>query len=261
MDGWLDSHCHILSEEFDNELDELLKRADENDVKRFLVVCCSKQEAKQASKLVDLYPQLDIATGFHPEDTDKITKEDFVWLEEMLKSGKFTALGEIGLDYHWVSDNKEAQKDLFIRQIELANKYHLPVLIHTRDAMQDTFDILKTHRVEKAGIMHCYPGSYEMAKEYLKLGYYLSFAGPVTFKNAREPKEVAAKIPLDRILIETDCPYMTPVPFRGKRNEPMYVAYTGAEIARLRGIREEELKEAVSANYIRLFDKKGEMMG
>ena len=208
--------------------------------------------ARKAIEIKKMHPEVDLAVGFHPENANETTDEGLNALEELLKTGQFCVLGEIGLDYYWVSDNKEKQKELFMKQIDLANKYDLPISIHMRDATQDTYQILKEHPCHRAGIMHCYSSSYEMAVEFMKLGYYISLGGPVTFKNSVTPKEVAAKVPLDRLLTETDCPYMTPVPFRGKRNEPMYVTYTADTIAELRNISKEELKGAVMENYKRL---------
>lgn len=252
--GWLDSHCHLLDESYLSEIEEVLSRAKENDVFYFLCVATNYKEALKAIELKDKY-NIDIAFGYHPEDANSITDEDLDKLDNLLSTGKFIAVGEIGLDYHWVNDNKDKQKDLFIKQIDLANKYNLPILIHSRDAHQDTFDICKNHKVKRNGLMHCYSGSYEMAKEYIKLGYYLAFGGAVTFKNSLTSKEVATNIPLDRLLIETDCPYMTPVPFRGQRNEPMYVKYTGEEISRLRNIPIDVLQKAICENYKRLLVK------
>lgn len=251
--GWIDTHCHITDSIFESELDDLMARCKENQVVRLLNVATDISQAIKSREYAQKYSNIDLAVGFHPEDADKITDKEYADLESELQSGKYIALGEIGLDYYWHNDNKDQQKELFIRQIELANKYNLPVLIHTRDAMQDTFDILKEHRVTRGGILHCYGGSLEMAKEYIKLGYMIAFGGVVTFKNSVTPKEVSKALPLEVLLTETDCPYMTPVPYRGKRNEPMYVRYTGEYIAQLKEITNEKLQKAVIENYQRLF--------
>ena len=161
------------------------------------------------------------------------------------------AIGEIGLDYYWEKDNHKSQQELFIKQIELAEKLNKPIIVHSRDALQDTFDIMKNYKVK--GVLHSYSGSIEMAKEFTKLGYYISLAGPVTFKNAVKPKEVATLVDIDKLLIETDCPYLTPVPFRGKRNEPMYVKHTGKYIAQLRNMDEKDLQKQLCVNYDNLF--------
>lgn len=250
--GYLDSHCHIADAAYENETEEVIQRAKDAGVERFLIMCVTLDEARKAIEIKKMHPEVDLAFGFHPENANETTDEDLIALEALLKTGQFCVLGEIGLDYYWVSDNKEKQKELFMKQIDLANKFDLPISIHMRDATQDTYQILKEHPCHRAGIMHCYSSSYEMAVEFMKLGYYISLGGPVTFKNSVTPKEVAAKVPLDRLFTETDCPYMTPVPFRGKRNEPMYVTYTADAIAELRNISKEELKEAVMENYKRL---------
>jgi len=255
MSGYLDSHCHIADIAYENEVNEVIQRAKEAGVERFLIICCSLEDAERALKIKKEYDCVDLAVGFHPENANEITEDDLIKLEELLRSGEFCVLGEIGLDYHWVSDNKEKQQELFIRQIELANKYDLPISIHMRDATQDTYNLLKEHPCKRAGIMHCYSSSYEMAVEFMKLGYYISLGGPVTFKNSVQPKEVARRIPEKYLLTETDCPYMTPAPFRGKRNEPMYVRYTADAIADLREIETEQLKQIVMENYKRLIHK------
>ena len=171
--------------------------------------------------------------------------------EKLYEEDSCEAIGEIGLDYHWNKENKERQKEIFSRQLILAQKLHKPVIVHSRDAIQDTYDLMKEYRNE--GVMHCYSDSAEMAKEFVKLGYYISISGTVTWKNAREPLEVIRNVPLDRLLIETDCPYLTPVPKRGTRNEPSYVVYTGKKICEELGIDEEEFKKQLNENYHRLF--------
>ena len=177
-----------------------------------------------------------------------MTDEHLAWIEELAQHPKVVALGEMGLDYHWDKSPKEVQKDVFRRQIRLARKVNLPIIIHNRDATEDVVTILKEEHVEEVGgIMHCFTGSIEVAKQCMDMNMYISFGGPVTFKNAK-PKEVAAELPLDKLLIETDCPYLTPHPFRGKRNEPGYVSYVAEQIAELKGITYEELADITTAN-------------
>ena len=252
--GWIDSHAHLCEETYEQEIKEIIERAKENHVYRMMVIACNLSQGQRALQLKREYDVFDIAVGFHPEDADNITDEDLYQLEQMLQSGEFNALGEIGLDYYWRKDNKEKQIELFIKQIQLAQKYDLPILIHSRDAMQETYDILKQY--PSYGIMHCFGGSVEMMREFVKLGYMISLAGPVTFKNAVVPKEVAKEVSLDHLLIETDCPYMTPHPYRGKRNEPMYVAYTGEMIASLKQMDTAEVQIQLQKNYNHLFHKK-----
>ena len=248
--GWIDSHCHILDEAFD-DLDQVIARIKAQDISRCMIVCCYGHEYERALALSQADKRFKVAVGIHPSDVKNLT--DDIWEQFYTYAHKIevTAIGEIGLDYYWDKDNKEQQKAIFIKQIELAKSLHKPIIIHSRDAMQDTYDILKQYDVK--GVMHCYSGSKEMAKEFVKLGYYISLGGPVTFKNAHEPKEVAKIVPLERLLIETDCPYLTPEPFRGKRNEPAYVVYTGKKICELRAIAEEEFKQQLVTNFDELF--------
>lgn len=248
--GWIDSHCHIFSEEYQDCFDEIVVRAKENQVLHMLGICCTIEECERALAMEEK-PEIDIAAGFHPSDI----KYECKWerLEALIRNPRIVAVGEIGLDYYWDKDNKEQQKEAFIRQIDLANQVKKPILVHSRDAMQDTIEILMQHPCHKKGIIHCYSGSVESAKILLDLGYTLSFAGPVTFKKSVTPKEVAAMIPLDRILTETDCPYMTPEPHRGKRNEPGYVVYTAKKICELKNMDVETFQKACLSNYQALF--------
>jgi TatD DNase family protein len=253
--GWIDSHAHLAYSEYDQDLPLIIDRAKERNVSRIMIVALNVEETIKAFELNDAYGMFDVAFGYHPSDLDKIPENGFEKLQSLLEEGKLTAIGEIGLDYYWHKDNKEEQKTVFIRQIELANRYEVPIIVHMRDAAQDTLEILQKHRPVKGGIMHCYSGSVEMAFEYIKCGMYISLGGPVTFKNAHIPKEVAKAVPIERLLTETDCPYLTPHPFRGKRNEPAMVELVGLEIARLRGIDPNQLMESLSENYFRLFEK------
>lgn len=252
--GWIDSHAHIAYQEYQKDLSQIIDRAIERNVSRIMIVTLSETETKRALQLNKQYGMFDVAFGFHPSDLDTIPENGFKLLEDFLKEGKLSAVGEIGLDYYWHKDNKEEQKSIFIRQIDLANQYGVPIIVHMRDAAQDTLEILRNHKPVKGGIMHCYSGSVEMAFEYIKCGMYISLGGPVTFKNAHVPKDVAKAVNIERLLIETDCPYLTPHPFRGKRNEPAMVELVGVEVARLREIEPEKLMEVLSQNYGRLFE-------
>jgi len=248
---YIDSHCHLNDEAFDLDLDDVLKRCDELD--RILLICLSKDDFYKALKIKEKNPKIDISIGIHPEDIDtyqdKLTLEE---LEDILINYPFIkAIGEIGLDYHYEKESALRQKELFIKQILLAKKYHKPISVHSRDAIKDTFDIMKEYKCD--GVLHCFSGSTEMAEEFIKLGYYISFGGVLTFKNAKEIKEVAKIIPLDRMLIETDCPYLSPEPKRGKRNEPSYVRYTAEYLADLIKIDNDELADRLVKNYDQLF--------
>lgn len=249
--GWIDSHCHICSKEFDDDINEVIKKATDENVVRMMIICCDMDEVEKAIELKKQNDVFDIACGIHPEDEKTLKKETWEKFLEYSKSEYISAIGEIGLDYYWNNDNKDEQKDLFIKQINIAKRLNKPIIVHSRDAMQDTFDILKSNIVD--GVLHSYSGSEEMAMEFVKLGYYISLGGPVTFKNAIKPKEVAKVVPIDKLLIETDSPYLTPTPFRGKRNEPSYVKYTGEYICELRNINQEIFKKQLCINYDKLF--------
>jgi len=254
--GYIDSHAHLCGTDFNKDLATVIAGFSQNDIERVMLICCGDEDYAKALKLVAEYPCFDIAKGIHPESANEYATEDLSVLDSQLSEGKVVLLGEIGLDYYWVKDNKERQKELFIAQLQLADKHQLPVGIHSRDASEDTYTILKEKHNSKRGVMHCYSGSVEMMTRYVKLGYYISLAGPVTFANAKTAKEVAVAVPLDRLLYETDCPYLTPVPFRGKRNDPNYVRYTAKKIAELKNISIEALNEQVKRNYYSLLGVK-----
>ncbi|MDD3049307.1 MAG: TatD family hydrolase [Bacilli bacterium] len=244
----IDTHCHITCDELYERIEDVLANAKARQVGRMLVVCTHFNEYERAKKLQEQYPFLDIAMGFHPSDLYDFKEEDYIRLEEIIKQKAIVALGEIGLDYHWDDVTKEDQAVGFIRQINLANQYQLPILIHMRDATKDTLDILKEHCKTKF-LMHCYSGSKETAKEIMRMNGYISFAGPITFKNARGLNEVPQVCDINRILVETDCPYLTPHPHRGKRNEPMYIHYTFEKVASLLDIEPAKLAQQMQQNY------------
>lgn len=255
MVGWIDSHAHLTSQDFDVDRAEMIERAKAAGLAKILLIGCGVENAKQAIALAETDDLFDVAIGFHPEDIEEMDEARYHDMESLWKHPKVVAVGEIGLDHYWheEKEHKLLQHKAFINQIDTANQLKLPILIHTRDAIQETYDILKSHPCLKAGIMHCYSGSVEMAKEFIKLGYIISLAGPVTFKNAHVPKDVARQLPLDKLLIETDSPYLTPMPFRGKRNESAYVAYVGKEICQLKELDESTLKAQMYTTYNRLF--------
>jgi TatD DNase family protein len=255
MVGWIDSHSHLTAQEFDIDRGEMIMRAKAAGVEKILLIGCGVENSKQAIALAETDDFFDVAIGFHPEDIELMDETAFQEMETLWTHPKVVAVGEIGLDHYWheEKEHRKLQQDAFLRQIAKANELGLPILIHTRDAIQETYNILKSHPCAKAGIMHCYSGSVEMAKEFIKLGYVISLAGPVTFKNAHVPKDVARQIPLEHLLIETDSPYLTPMPFRGKRNESSFVPYVGQEICQLKQIDETTLKTQMSTTYNRLF--------
>lgn len=253
MKYFIDSHTHITNENLDIALyQEDVKKAKAAGILKVMLVFSDRKEIAILDKVKD-DPFFDLAHGFFPCDVDRLNDDDYAELEKLLIEYPFKALGEIGLDYHWSPETKAIQKEAFIRQIKLADKLGLPIIIHAREALQDTYDILKAHNNRRKGVMHCYSGSLEMAKEFIKLGYYISFAGPVTYKNNRKSVECAKAIDIDYLLCETDAPYLTPVPKRGERNETANVRLVYEFIAGLRGMDLDDLKKKVAANYERLF--------
>ena len=249
-----DTHVHLNAEQYEDDLQEVINRALEKGVQNMVVVGFDEPTIKKAIQIAETYDFIYASVGWHPVDAIDMTDEHLAWIEELAQHPKVVALGEMGLDYHWDKSPKEVQKDVFRRQIRLARKVNLPIIIHNRDATEDVVTILKEEHVEEVGgIMHCFTGSIEVAKQCMDMNMYISFGGPVTFKNAKKPKEVAVELPLDKLLIETDCPYLTPHPFRGKRNEPGYVSYVAEQIAELKGITYEELADITTANAKKLF--------
>ncbi|MEC1071281.1 TatD family hydrolase [Priestia megaterium] len=249
-----DTHVHLNAEQYEDDLQEVINRALEKGVQNMVVVGFDEPTIKKAIQIAETYDFIYASVGWHPVDAVDMTDEHLAWIEELAQHPKVVALGEMGLDYYWDKSPKEVQKDVFRRQIRLARKVNLPIIIHNRDATEDVVTILKEEHVEEVGgIMHCFTGGIEVAKQCMDMNMYISFGGPVTFKNAKKPKEVATELPLDKLLIETDCPYLTPHPFRGKRNEPGYVSYVAEQIAELKGITYEELAEITTANAKKLF--------
>lgn len=254
--SWIDTHAHLAESDFDQDIQEVIQRAKAADVSRIILIGCHLEGAKRALALAATDPIFKVAVGFHPEDVLNLKETQWAEMETMMRDPLVIAIGEIGLDFYWDKDpgHHQIQQDVFLRQIDLANTLNKPILIHSRDSIQKTHDLLKRHPVKRKGIMHCYSSSLEMAKEFIKLGYYISLAGPVTFKNAHVPVEVAIGIDLDHLLIETDSPYLTPHPYRGKRNESAYVKVTGEKVAELRQISAEALQAKLLENYLKLFE-------
>lgn len=249
---WIDTHAHLADSEFDEDRKEVIQRAKDAGIGKIVLIGCDVEGAKRALKLAYTDDMFDVAIGFHPEGV--LEERDEASMFELMKDPKVKLIGEIGLDFYWDKDpeHHKLQETLFIKQIDWANQLNKPISIHMRDASKKSFDILKTHPVQRGGVMHCYSGSVEMAREFIKLGFYISLAGPVTFKNAHIPKDVAREIPLEWLLIETDSPYLAPHPLRGKRNESSYVVETAKVIAELRGMPLEDLESSLEANYQRL---------
>ena len=249
----IDTHCHLFDEEFDIDREDTIKRAIDSGVEKMILVGFSHKTNQLAQEMAKKWNVFYPTAGLHPSEASLNYLNDFLEFKSFVEKNKVYAIGECGLDYHWDVTYKEEQKKLFRLQCEYAIKKDLPIIVHSRDAAKDTFDIIASYKGKLKGVMHCYSGSKELALEYVKLGFYISLGGPVTFKNAKEPKEVAKAVPLDLLLIETDCPYLAPTPMRGKRNESSYVKYVRDEIASLRGITPKEVEEATTKNAIRLF--------
>ncbi|MDQ0209174.1 TatD family hydrolase [Alkalicoccobacillus murimartini] len=249
-----DTHVHLNAEQFNDDVEEVIARAKDAGVERMVVVGFDEKTINRALELVEAYEFLYAAVGWHPVDAIDMTDKHLEWLEELSAHPKVVALGEMGLDYHWDKSPKDIQKEVFIKQIHLAKKVNLPIIIHNREADQDIVDILEAEGAKDVGgIMHCFGGSVEIADRCLAMNFYISLGGPVTFKNAKRPKEVAKHVPIEKLLIETDCPYLAPHPNRGKRNEPGYVKLVAEEIADLRGISYEELAQHTTRNANELF--------
>ena len=247
---FFDSHTHLMDEQFDGIRDQIVENAKKNHVMYMATIGYNEATSREASKDAEKYEGVYATVGLHPENVEEY--ENFEFIYELVKNPKVVAIGEIGLDYHWGGD-REKQKELFIKQIEIANELGKPVVIHSRDADMDMLEILKNHKIENGFVMHCFSSSAEILKEVLKLGAYVSIAGPVTFKNARSLLEVAKLVPDDKLLIETDAPYLTPEPFRGKRNEAAYVVHTAQKIADLREVSIEKIAEITTENAKRFY--------
>jgi TatD DNase family protein len=249
-----DTHAHLNAIQYEEDIVEVIQRAKSENVTHIVVVGFDKDTIKKAMELTDQYDMIYAAVGWHPVDAIDMTDDDLKWIKELASHPKVVAIGEMGLDYYWDKSPKDIQKQVFRKQIQLAREVQLPIIIHNREATEDVIKILQEENAsEVGGIMHCFTGSLEVAKQCMDMNFYISFGGPVTFKNAKKPKEVAAEIPMDRLLIETDCPYLTPHPFRGKRNEPSYVKYVAEQIATLKEVSVEEIARKTSDNAMRLF--------
>ncbi|MDY0345462.1 MAG: TatD family hydrolase [Bacilli bacterium] len=251
----IDSHCHLNHNSFYHNPEKHIKDAMAKGVEAFLVVGYDLESSKRALSLAKRFENVYAAVGVHPTDIKKRQQNDFIEIETMLNHPKVIGYGEIGLDYYWdkEADAQIEQKKYFIEQINLANKYKLPIIVHTRDAAYDTYKLLSDNPPQYGGIMHCYSGSAEMVGNYTELGFYISLGGPVTFLNARTPKEVAKIVPLNRLLIETDSPYLSPHPLRGKPNSPENLPLILNEIARLRNVDVTVIDKETTANFWRLF--------
>lgn len=248
-----DTHAHLDDKQFNPDRDQVVQRAREAGIGNIVNVGHTETASRNAVEMAIKYPFMYAAVGIHPHDAKDCTERTWELLLRLAQNPKVVAWGEIGLDYYRDLSPRDIQRQVFIKQIELADEAGLPIIIHNRDAHEDTLKIVKKHLPQGGGVFHSYSGSWEMARELLAMGFYLSFSGPLTFKNARYAVEVAANVPEDRFVVETDCPYLAPEPYRGKRNEPAYVREVLCKIAELKGLSLVEAAELSSANAQRLF--------
>lgn len=254
---FIDSHAHLESSDFDQDRAAMLERARLAQVERILAIGSGAGTAALdgAVKLAEEFPHLDASIGIHPHEAKLATSEDFDRLKKLASHPKIVAWGEIGLDFHYDHSPREVQKSVFIQQLVLAREARLPVIIHTREAEAETLQILKQYwsSNELGGILHCFSGTLEMAEECIKIGFMVSFSGMLTFPKAQDIRDVAKKIPLERLLIETDSPFLAPIPYRGRRNEPAYVVETARSLAQLKALSLEAVGEITAGNYRRFF--------
>ena len=250
-----DTHAHYDDEAFDADRETLLASMPEHGVGLILDPGCDLESSRRAVELARTYPHVYAAVGWHPENCAPYTEDSLDALRAWAREPKVVAIGEIGLDYYWEKDEdrRALQRRIFIRQLDLARELHMPVCIHDRDAHGDTLAILKKEGKGIRGVLHCYSGSYEMARELIKMGWYIGVDGPLTFKNAAKLPEIVKAVPMERLLVETDAPYMAPVPMRGKRNEPAYVRFVAEKVAELRGMTLEEVAARTTENAVRLY--------
>lgn len=267
-DFLIDTHSHIDLKDFDDDLDSVIENARNSGVEKIIVPSVDSDSFEKIIKICGKYPQAYGALGIHPTEAQNAKDEDFEKILELAKApaplegegwvggqpmtNKIVAIGECGLDYYWDKTYAEKQKEVFIKQIKIANELNLPLLVHDREAHKDTFDILAEH-AKTSVVMHCFSGSFEFARECIKKGFYIALGGVVTFKNAKKAHEVAANIPLEYLLLETDAPYLTPEPYRGKRNEPAYTKYSAQRIAEIRGVLYEEIANQTTLNARKVF--------
>ena len=245
----IDTHCHLSYEEYDN-LDEIIKNIDGI----MIASGCNDKTNLEVLELINKYDNIYGTLGIHPEEVENISKESFKIIEDNLNNPKVVAIGEIGLDYYWTKDNIDIQKEIFEEQLKLALKYNKPIVVHSREAIQDTYNILKKYNLK--GSIHCFSSSLEMAKEFIKLGYKIGVGGTLTFKNSKKLQEIVKELDLKDLLLETDSPYLSPEPFRGKRNQPSNVYYVAKKIAELKNVEIVDVLNTLNNNAIAEFDLK-----
>lgn len=248
-----DTHAHYDDAQFDSDREELLSSMPDLGVTTIVNVSSTLESCEKCVELAGKYPYVYAAVGVHPDEVGALNEETFAEMEALLDNDRVVAVGEIGLDYYWDNESHELQKKWFVRQLELARRHNLPIIIHSREAAADTMEIMKAHAQGLEGVIHCYSYSREQAEEYVKMGFYIGIGGVLTFKNAKKLKEVAAAIPLERIVLETDCPYLAPEPFRGKRNQSSYIQYVAEKLAEIKGMTVEEVIAVTEANAKKMY--------
>ena len=250
---FIDSHSHLILEAFDNDRDNVIQEALSNGITHIVQSCDNLDEIEKNLILTKKYKNLYSSVGIHPHEANLWTDVSYDTIKKYTKEEKVIAIGETGLDFYYNYSPKDIQIKVFREQIKIANEVSLPLIIHTRDAFKETIEILKEEKIKHGGVFHCYTGDLETAKEALKLGLYISWSGILTFKKAADLKETAKNIPLENTLIETDCPFLTPIPHRGERNEPKYVKHVAEELAKIHNVNIEEIGETTSENTKKLF--------
>lgn len=252
-----DSHAHLDDEKFNEDREELIRQIKQAEVTKLISAGYSLEGSKEGAKLAKKYDFIYTTAGISPNDIPQTKEELWIMLDQIkqiaMSNKKVIAIGEIGLDYYWNEENKELQRLAFQKQIQIANELNLPIVIHTREAVMDTLQILKEVEVIKKGVFHCCPLNRELVKEALKLGFYISFAGPITFKNSKNAEEIIKMVPNEKMLIETDSPYLSPEPLRGRRNDPRNVKYMAQKIAETKGMKIEEVAQITYQNAKKLF--------
>ncbi len=254
---YFDTHIHLNSEKYEDDFDEVFEKMLKSNVKYFVCPGYDLKSSEKAVELAEKHSEVFALVGIHPSEASKYDEKELEEIEELAKHKKVVGIGEIGLDYYWTKENKEEQKELLIKQIKLANKLDLPIALHIREATIDILSILEEYDEKRKGIFHCVPLNEHLIKEGLKLGYYISFSGNITFQNAK-PVDSIKLVPLDKILVETDGPYLTPHPHRGKRNSSKYLKYIVEKIAEVKEIDKEELKEILMINSKKIYGVKDE---
>lgn len=247
----IDSHCHILKNEYENPK-KIIEDSFNNNIDKLIINGYDYESSKEAVDIANYYDNVFVAVGIGPENINNVTDKTYNEIESLLCNTKVKAIGEIGLDYYWTKENKEEQIIVFKNMLQLANKYNLPVIVHCRDAFEDTYNLLKEYKVK--GILHCYSGSLEMAKRFIDLGFLIGIGGVVTFKNAKKLQEVVKYIDIRAISLETDSPYLAPEPYRGKQNKPEYLYEIAKKIAEIKGLSTEEVIDITSSNVVGKFD-------